>query len=129
MEKIYIVTKGEYSDYHICAIFSSKIKAEKYCQAITKEGSWSTPQIEDYDLDEYDLKEGEHSWFVRMKKDGEVEEAYEDDSRSDEHGFDINKNLYSHVFATSKEHAIKITNERRAQLIAQNDWPSGDKLK
>lgn len=28
--KLYVVTAGEYSDYHICAIFTNKEKAEKY---------------------------------------------------------------------------------------------------
>lgn len=28
--KIYIVTAGEYSDYHICKVFTDKEKAEKY---------------------------------------------------------------------------------------------------
>ncbi len=29
--KIYVVTEGEYSDYHICAVFDDKKKAELYC--------------------------------------------------------------------------------------------------
>jgi len=31
--KVYIVTQGCYSDYHICAVFLSKYEAEIYCAA------------------------------------------------------------------------------------------------
>ena len=29
--KVYIVTEGEYSDYHICKVFDSRKHAEEYC--------------------------------------------------------------------------------------------------
>lgn len=32
MDKIYIVTSGSYSDYHIEAVFKDKAKAEAYCK-------------------------------------------------------------------------------------------------
>ena len=52
---IYIVTSGEYSDYGIRAIFSSKEKAETFIVYGTKIGmfSYSKPEIEEHTLDPY----------------------------------------------------------------------------
>lgn len=43
--KIYIVTAGEYSDYHIEAVFTDKKQAELFCA------------IHEYDLEEYEADE------------------------------------------------------------------------
>lgn len=45
MSKIYVVTAGEYSDYGICAVFSTREQAEKYCACGHGE------YVEEYDLD------------------------------------------------------------------------------
>lgn len=34
--KVYVVTNGEYSDYHICEVFLDKRKAELYCATRNK---------------------------------------------------------------------------------------------
>ena len=47
MAKIYIVTSGEYSDYTIDAVFSTKEKAEEYVQQYG-----TNYRVEDYDIDE-----------------------------------------------------------------------------
>lgn len=49
MNKVYIVTSGEYSDYHICAIFASRDKAEAYIKA--KNDAERT----EYEHDEWDV--------------------------------------------------------------------------
>ena len=46
MEKVYIVTDGSYSDYHIEAVFSSKDEAEEY-----KKWHRLLNYIEEYDVD------------------------------------------------------------------------------
>lgn len=51
--KVYIVTSGEYSDYHIDAVFTDKKKAETYYSAHNSEGY---PYfIEVYDIDKYGI--------------------------------------------------------------------------
>ena len=45
MSKIYVVTAGEYSDYGICAVFSMREQAEKYCACGHGE------YVEEYELD------------------------------------------------------------------------------
>ena len=49
--KIYIVTYGEYSDYHICCVFSSLDKAEKYCARQNAK----SPYDDDYFVEEYNV--------------------------------------------------------------------------
>ena len=57
--KIYIVTSGEYSDYHINAVFSTKEEAEKYCALNNKAGdNWTDCEIEEWDTQDYKI-EGE----------------------------------------------------------------------
>lgn len=49
--KIYVVTCGTYSDYHIEGIFSSKAKANAYIKKYgAKEKFWDTPIIEEWIL-------------------------------------------------------------------------------
>ena len=52
MSKVYIVTSGEYSDYHIDACFSTKQKAQEFIKNAKKTKEfWDEPSIEKWDLD------------------------------------------------------------------------------
>ena len=51
MDKVYVVTEGEYSDYHIEACFSTKEKAQEFIKSYKKiHGSFYSPTIEKYEL-------------------------------------------------------------------------------
>lgn len=53
MAKVYIVTEGCYSDYHIEACFSTKKKAQEFINNAKKvENFWDEPTIEEWELDE-----------------------------------------------------------------------------
>ena len=52
MSKIYVVTAGEYSDYEICAVFSTREQAEKYCAC--GHGDY----VEEYELDAWGVVGG-----------------------------------------------------------------------
>ena len=121
---IYIVTQGSYSDYHICGVFSDKELAEKYKQTFSNAQLYDEMRIEEWELNpfEAEIRKGYKPFFVRMGKDGNTQEVYEDDSTSEIYGFDIDNGLYNHCFARNKRHAIKITNELRTRLIAENKW-------
>ncbi len=123
MKEIYVVTAGSYSDYHICAVFSTIELANAYAKV------FSEADVEAWKLDVYEneLRENCKPYFVRMTKEGNTEQIRIEDSDygfGDEntYGFDVNKNLYNHCFAKDEEHAIKITNELRTFLIAENKW-------
>lgn len=52
MSKIYVVTEGDYSDYHIEACFSTKKKAQEYIKNAKKvNDSLYFPGIEEWELD------------------------------------------------------------------------------
>ena len=129
MKTIYVVTQGSYSDYHICAVFDTKELAEQYCSAFGKAQRFDTMGIEEWGLNPYkiELGKGYKPFFVRMDKEGNTSEVYEDDSsygytNDVGYGFDIRDNMYNHCFAKSTDHAIKITNEKRVQMLAENKW-------
>lgn len=50
--KIYVITVGEYSDYHICAVTLDENKAEILRKAFSD--SWDEAMIEEYDTEEYE---------------------------------------------------------------------------
>ena len=119
---IYVLTSGDYSDYHINGVYSSRELAQAFIDAVEREYPYSDYMIEEYDLDEYadELKRGYHLWFVRMKRDGLVLEAYEVERSyiMDHLSEDASRDLVNRCLAKDKEHAIKITNERRIQFLA-----------
>ena len=48
---VYIVTEGSYSDYHICAVFSSKEQAQHYIDMHSLFDVYSDYAIEEYEMD------------------------------------------------------------------------------
>lgn len=133
MDKVFIVTSGEYSDYHIEAVFSTREQAERWCDLFTSSKGYAAdqPGVEEWDLDLLgqrgdDLK----PYFGRMDKDGnssEVEKAirsYGFREKCPEMGFDVKCKLYGYVWAKDEQHAIKILNEKRLTLLAENKWPT-----
>lgn len=65
--KVYVVTDGYYSDYHIEAVFTSKRQAELYCALHTDR--YSAPCVECYETDEYTFetdKEPKIKWTGRF---------------------------------------------------------------
>ena len=135
MRKIYLVTSGEYSDYGIDGVFTSKELAEKFIKSFNTKDSFERMNIETRTLNPYEkeLQQGFKAYFVRMSKKGETvsvnntEGAFGFDSH-DSDGFDVRNNLISHVYAKDKKHAIKIVNEKRTKLIALNKYPQKDEL-
>lgn len=55
MEKIYVVTQGDYSDYHIIACFTDKEKAE-LCAKIYSD------YYDEAGVEEYDIKDNDFIW-------------------------------------------------------------------
>jgi hypothetical protein len=120
-DKIYIATSGEYSDYTILGVFSSEENAKLI------HGNDYDVSIEEYELDTFvDLaKKGYKNYQVILNYEtGDVESA-------EVHSWGSNfeyascwynlppKKLNTTTLAKSREGAIKIVNERLAQLKAK----------
>ena len=128
--KVYVVTSGEYSDYGLDGVFSSRELAQKHIDTLTFDGGrCEFNEILELELDpnKAELISGRVPFQVDMRKDGGIFNIERSDSylysqsiwnpcRSDE--------MILRVYCAAKDekHAIKITNEKRAQLIALNKW-------
>lgn len=124
MAKIYIVTSGDYSDYSINAVFSTKEKAEEYVQQ-----HGTDYRVEDYDIDE-EVKKETKIWCVKMRFDNfEVSDCVGGgwlSQRKDtfEYFFDYWARIgYITLYfeADCMDGAIKIASERVAQIKANKD--------
>lgn len=126
MDKVYIVTYGIYSDYSICAVFSTRDKAEEYIQQ-----HGDTYRIEEYSVD--DEIEQSEIWSVeigmlshKIKQCESVSDSWHNERvdkfrvfepvfRNGEWSFKII------LRADSMDRAIKVANERAAQIMANKD--------
>ena len=132
MATSYIVVTGEYSDYHVCGVYSTRPKADYAATLYNGE-------VIEYEIDELpDHPKGLLGYRVEMKKDGAADvqrcgigpmEIYlagsflNDYSRKDDGQLVIVKEFVISVWAKDEQHAVKIVNEKRAQIIAANEWP------
>lgn len=133
--KVYVVTEGCYSDYHIEAIFESYGKAVAYVGA--KAGRYSDYQIETYDTESANVAK-ERKWFKAHMEGGEwtaaeVEEPAPGDYTSTFHtkfskkdsikvidGRPLRISEYDiDVVAKDKEQALKIARDKFASFKAQ----------
>lgn len=106
MSKVYIVTDGEYSDYHIEACFSTKKKAQQYIKNAKKvQGKYYDPDIEEWDLDSSSdivdviyltftftspLSKRNHEEKITTKVDKEIKgQVYNYCNKIDLYGFDL----------------------------------------
>ena len=126
MNKVYIVTHGIFSDYSICAVFSTIDKAEEYIQQ-----HGNTFRIEEHLLDE-EVKQSE-IWIVEIgmlshninqcescSDSWSVERV--DEFRIFEPVFRISEwSVKMFLRADSMDRAIKVANERVAQIVANKD--------
>ena len=49
--KVYVITKGDYSEYHICAVETDHEKAQILKEKFSTE--WSPARIEEFDTENY----------------------------------------------------------------------------
>ena len=132
--KVYIVTSGDYSDYGIDAVFTNKKTAEVFAGKIGGE-------VEIWEISPSDLidKITHNKIFcVRMNKEGNTDLVMEEDFDSGDIKNAMEKkteifkavdgySMITYMFAKDEKHAVKIANERRVQLIANNEWELGIK--
>jgi hypothetical protein len=126
MDKVYIITYGIYSDYSICAVFSTLDKAEEYIQQ-----HGNVFRIEEHLLDE--AVEQSEIWSVeigisthKVKLCESVSDSWHNDKVDRFRVFEpvLSSDEWSIKIvlrADSMNRAIKIANERVAQIVANKD--------
>lgn len=148
LTEVYIVTQGSYSDYGICAVFLDRALADEYCAQ--RAGGHESPWVETWSIGTLLKPPGWRGFAVTMAEDGAVnkvtsipvDEAREDwDEYNSERTGSVSSGLWErkdvltghrtfHVTTDmDEEGAIKVANERRAQIIALNQWPKAGEEK
>lgn len=123
MNTIYILTEGDYSDYHVIGVYSTKELAEK-AQFVYEDS-----QIEEYALDDVpDYPPGMKGWYVNID-DAKPDELYSYQVSPDyatipsesEYNYHYNKQTGYCVYcwAVDQEHAEKIALDKYYQHQAQ----------
>jgi hypothetical protein len=128
MSKVWLVSTGDYSEYHVHGVYSTEEKA-----LVAKE-AYNADKIEERELDAMpDSPPGLYGWLVRMDQDGNTEHIYRvsNDVMKGEYGWHPARTMGGDakigfvnfcVWARDQEHAVKIANEKRAGLIASGEW-------
>jgi hypothetical protein len=143
-KKVYVLTSGAYSDYRIQAIFSTMENAKEAMHLFNGDEESDIEEFElDPKIDGINIHEmfaiGLNTWTIGMLYDGNVVFCRERNrtiadfkekniwwsTRKLEKPESIymEKLMCISVIARSREHAIKIANEKRAIIIANNEWP------
>ena len=132
--KVYVLTSGDYSGYRISGVFLNKGLATKAAKTFSER--YRRYDVEEFETDEMDrmMTRGFQVYNFQMDRYGATDkivapELMADISEVDEECFFYksygeNKiELWFCIIAKNSEHAIKIANEKRSQIIAMNLWP------
>jgi len=140
-KKIWVIEQGEYSDYRVRGVFSTKANAERIRDALGEKESYDAPTVAEWTLDPIvaELDKGYTPWAVLMLRDGTVESCKQEEITSYRMegggwlwkrstapayiGKGVPDALNWTVWAKDGKHAVKILNERRTQMIATGEWP------
>lgn len=114
--KIYVITKGYYSDYHICAVTIDKNKAELLKEKFSDE-YWGDAVIEEFDTDEEEevLKFEKVFDCLYCEENNEIEISEESIDYFRPSNLIITKNnlgLHTYVLANNEEDALKIASDK-----------------
>lgn len=125
MSKVYIVTDGEYSDFHIVAGFSEDNEKDAI-ELSDRLGSGPPMEMElNPSLSEFEFID------LRMRRDGSIESLVHLTSDGQLTGMrrfieDVNSVTPMMNYVTEgadEQRAIKAANDARTRLIANNLWP------
>lgn len=58
-KRVYLITAGEYSDYGVLAVCSTREKAEHFCEVLNRNGGWygDKAEIEEYPVDSIPIED------------------------------------------------------------------------
>ena len=125
--QVFLVTEGDYSDYRVVGAFSTLALAREFKRLLG--GDELNENIEEMELDANlpQLRSGLRAWTVWMRRDGSNESVRDTGVEMDNPKPKIVNNsarnvMIQTVWATNAEHASKIVNERRVQMIANGEW-------
>ena len=129
-DKVYVITKGSYSDYHIVAVTLDPVRANKLARLYSDR--FSICAVEEYTLNEAKEPQVYRVAFPRGKapyaKLGEYRFTFDgEDGDIDPHEYDVKYDTRDdfedefvvYVSAADEDHALKIAQDRRAEYLAR----------
>jgi hypothetical protein len=138
-ETAWVIEQGEYSDYRVVGVFTSRENAERIAEKINGDRTYDLATVDEWLLDPgiQALNQGHHRYHVLMLRDGTTESVEREVSpwflsnlvseffiwsRSTAPAPHLPDALRASVWAGSDAHAVKVVNERRLQMIASGEW-------
>lgn len=120
----YVITSGNYSEYHIVAVFSDEKEAEKMLGLLNAHRDYYGYEIEFWEdgfVAEY--REGCYPFFVVFQNNSIKcdKSVYNFEScMKAEWYYNEDRNYFSvYVFAKDEQEALKIASEKRAKIIGE----------
>ena len=119
---IYVITSGEYSDYHICAVATTELRAEELRKMYSN--NYSQAEIEAYDenvpSDSWYHPVSTQYWEFLFDKKGNKQYArqYWDESNLPLKIYGTSEIRVSNIIADDESHAFKIACDKRAKYLA-----------
>lgn len=142
MKWVYLVSSGEYSDYTIHAVYSTREAADECAVRLTaeKQTHGDPASVEAYELDPVCVtpKPEYRYWQVIMSRDGTATPTSSDHNLDDRFSHDIMGSDYLirpdrdrpganclcvYRWAADAMTVVKIASEIRARMIAEGEWP------
>lgn len=123
--KVYAITKGCYSDYHICCIVTTKEQADRAVALYSDR--YDKAEIEEYDTNDIlTIEDGVSRWDATYDPDTKtICLISKFDGEPLLHGTDIWKTIsgkYSIlVNARNREHALKVASDAIAKYMAEQE--------
>ena len=117
---VYVVTKGDYSDYHICGVTLDPKKADILKQKFSDRDDEAN--VEEYDTDEFEFVRKDHNYYhITFDETGNIRSLYNiDPIKENNYGYNrYNNQVFVDVIAKDEPSAIKIAAEKRAKCLAE----------
>lgn len=122
--KVYVITQGDYSAYHICAVTLDDKEAKRLAKVYSETDD--PADVEEYDTDDPANKlglDGRVPYWVRFEEDGHAAVYMSskplEKFRPQIHFF--GKAVEVELFAPDADAAVKIAAEKRAQAMAERE--------
>lgn len=123
--KVYVLTCGEYSCYHIVGVLLDEEQAKIAAEVMSD--SYNDIEVETYDTDELKfIKPGWKYWTIAFsERDHTIVDAFRDDYYLDALGEPrlcaINHRWYVDVYAEDEDHAIKNASDKLSKYLAEQN--------
>ena len=124
--KVYVLTCGEYSCYHIVGVLLDEEQARIAAEAMS-DGYKKDVEVETYDTDELKfIKPGWQYWTIAFsERDHVIVGTFRDDyclgTLGEPRPFTINHRWYVDVYAEDEDHAIKNASDKLSKYLAEQN--------